>query len=198
MKKVHDRNANKFVVVLSRRFVLCTVVCAVFGAFGVGTCCRLLVRTTKRQKEHDALHYVSHSQIHGETAPGTISTSKIFDSETAALASFETTLLGGPIGVTKLTKEYDSEDDDDVGDDDDNDKVNGQSNHDSSGHHLSVDIHGVDKSILSSKKRLQCSMLEFAAGAKISLLSCHCLAHRAWNSCIGISLRSHVSFQTCK
>lgn len=93
----------------------------------------------------------------------------------------------------------DGDDEEDSSDDSSDDDENGQGTdeHLPNGHHLLVDIRGVDSAFLNSEERVATAMVRLIEEAGAILLSYHCHSLVPMGvSCIGVLLQSHVSVHT--
>lgn len=171
-------------VLVTRRFVLCSIACISFVAFGIGRECRLLLLECGTKPERQKTSgFVTSSQIQNEVEYDTVYSSKVLDLGQMAKASCESTLLG-PL-ARKVTTNEDKD---------------GRQKKEPSGYLLTIDMQDVEKSLLDSMDRLKEIILGLIENKAIpSMLSLHCQSyHPAFKSCVGISTDSHVVLNTCE
>ena len=169
-------------VQVTGRFVLCSIACASFLAFGIGRECRLLLDCENTLEKQKTPGFVTHSQIQeDEVELDTVYSSKVLDLGQIAKASCESTVLG-PLARKVSTKEDDEEE------------------REPSGYLLTIEMQDVEKSFLDSTNHLKEIILGLVENQGLPpMLSLHCQSyHPSFNSCIGISAESHVVMNTCK
>lgn len=198
-----SKDANRFVVHLSLRFLVCTVVYVTFIAFTIGFSSKLVLKQPKhgQRSAHVTSTTTTTTSVPrlflqplpspvlapGKHLPHFIYSSKTFEDGScmASESCFIRTTPHVAVNTSLIPQIIDEEQEFD------------DEEHAPAGHHLFVDIENVDRTFLNSEKRLADGMLTLVKRSGLTLLSYHC--HKlpsAGVSCIGVLLESHVSFHT--
>jgi S-adenosylmethionine decarboxylase proenzyme len=187
---------------LSTKFMVSSVAACSALAFGIGQVARMHLVPTMPLSQQQQVAKGRNSQIdmptpialQGKEIPGTIYTSKNFDSRKSAtifsqwLQKDPNSAIPEPINerlanLNETTTAHEEEDDDEE--------------HLPAGQHLLVDMDNIEADFLDSEGRLATAMVDLVNDSGLTLLSYHCHGLTpAGVSCAGVLLESHVSFHT--
>jgi S-adenosylmethionine decarboxylase proenzyme len=220
-----ESSKHQYVVLVSKGFVILSVLSSILVAFAVGRTARVLLLEDSRAGVviSNAAPLAALAEPlkkmaslpdpvlkAGKTAQPTQYTSKTFD--TTMSASSQSRWIVTKDGREKCVNlsshdgecEYDRVFSPDMttrtcdGDKEECDNDSGKEQiHLPAGQHLLMDIENVNKEFLDSEERLANAMLELLDNCDLTLLSYHC--HKlepSGVSCAGVLLESHVSFHT--
>jgi len=211
-------------VLISKRFVVLSLLSCILVAFAVGRTARMLLlvnpqnrllqiigsETAIKNKQEassprGAMKSLPDPKMKdGKFPPETLYTSKTFG--TGSTASSQSRWIVTDAGTENCVDlpehecpappSYDKNDSNIMdGDGDDDDDDDDE--HLPAGQHLLLDIENVDRSFLNSEERLAHAMLELVGECGLTLLSYHCHKMVPMGvSCAGVLLESHVSFHT--
>jgi len=218
IEKVSPRN-EKYMVLISKRFVILSVLSCILVAFSVGRTARMILLVNPQNRllvlgndimnkndqhgkyeDGPAMRSLPEPKMKdGKVPPQTEYTSKTFDTTKSASTQSrwvvtdagEKNCEGLSVNDCVASPNIEDEDEDERED-------NGQ--HEMylpAGQHLLLDIENVDRNFLNSEERLAHAMLKLIDECGLTLLSYHC--HKMIPlgvSCAGVLLESHVSFHT--
>ena len=207
-KKAGGPPPRPYLVLVSNRFIVLTLISSILVAFAIGRTARiflldlpqralleqqlLLLGGAEKDKGKQIRNLPTPILPQGKQLPRTSYTSKNFN--TARASSTNSRWVLAEVGPGNSTddecKAYVKEEEGDNNDDDDEE-------HFPSGQHLLVDLEYVDSRFLNSEERLAEAMINLVNQCGLTLLSYHC--HQlvpSGVSCVGVLLESHVSFHT--
>ena len=193
-----EDDLSLFIVQVTPRFLVCSLIPCILVAFAVGKTARTLMleeqvaqvvgpkQTVEDSRDHTGLPTPILKE--GKVMPHTTYSSRNFDTSKSAPDS-RFVIDDGANHIASVS----------ISADDllNNIDVVDEAEHLSEGQHLLIDIANVDSSFLASEERLADAMVELIDECDLTLLSyhCHSLTKRGV-SCAGILLESHVSFHT--
>lgn len=196
-----------FIVLISRRFIVLTLLSSVLLAFAIGQLARVLIENTFQKQLQQILGEFTHSssvmdlpspsQRDGKVPPKTQDTAKFFDTARSAINSrWIATDDGKDDCLASPSNDQEHQSCELSSSSPTCDEEEGL-DHLPKGQHLLMDIEHVDGEFLDSEKRLAKAMLDLVGECGLILLSYHCHGlYPAGVSCAGVLLESHVSFHT--
>ena len=190
------KDLGPFHVSVTRRFLFLTLIGSSAISFLVGHSCRqFLLSERKSGDKGDVSFMKSQAALHspvppeGQEIPDFVYTGHTF--QDGFSRSSDSVFLARIHGTEKnILKPSDCAEEEE-------DKPTLVENHHPTGRQLLVDIENVDGTFLNSESQLADAMIELVGRTGMTMLSYHC--HRLFPvgvSCIGILLKSHVSFHT--
>jgi S-adenosylmethionine decarboxylase proenzyme len=209
-------------VVISKKFVVSSLLSSILLAFMVGRTARVMILIDPRIKGNfgivDSVTAPSLPVMAvlpdpvlkaGKTAPPTQYMSKTFDTTLSASTQSrwivtdegrkQSANISGQTDQCAVPPKMspDGAEVEPAPGDDSNDDKDDEEEHLPAGQHLLMDIEHVDSDFLNSEQRLAAAMLELVDECGLTLLSYHCHKLKPQGvSCAGVLLESHVSFHT--
>jgi len=223
-KKVNkntDEPDDKYNVLISKRFVVLSLLSCVLAAFAVGRTARMLLLVNPQKQllqmsrasmgmvdDNDTMMAKEESYLlpmktlpdpkmrDGKHPPETIYTSKTFG-KPGATGSSQSRWIVTDAGKEQCVDLPDHECPNNNTPPPVDSNITDGEVHLPAGQHLLLDIENVDGSFLNSEERLAHAMLELVGECGLTLLSYHCHKMVPMGvSCAGVLLESHVSFHT--
>jgi S-adenosylmethionine decarboxylase proenzyme len=210
----------EFLVMVSMRFIILSVLSSMLVAFAVGQTARRILLANPKQRFDDSQQHLLLEQSttssggmvildlpdpvmkNGKVAPITEYFSKTFDTtrSSSTQSRWVVTAAGKQqpqcVDDCKPTEQSSSAPFVDLKDAPAMEDTEGES-HLPAGQHLLMDIENVNEAFLNSEKRLAHAMLNLVDVCGLTLLSYHCHTLIPMGvSCAGVLLESHVSFHT--
>ncbi|VEU39178.1 unnamed protein product [Pseudo-nitzschia multistriata] len=206
-----EPSSSKYLVLISKRFVLLSLLSCILAAFAVGRTARILLLVNPQKVAIQAYNDQVTGQAtkkspaamktlpdptmrDGKVPPETLYTSKAFGSgsTTSSQSRWIVTEEGRENCVDLPEHECPAPPSPNVDEGSGDDEI-----HLPAGQHLLMDIENVDGIFLNSEERLAHAMLELVGECGLTLLSYHCHKMVPMGvSCAGVLLESHVSFHT--
>jgi S-adenosylmethionine decarboxylase proenzyme len=204
---------SPFVVRVTQRFIILSLVSCILAAFAVGRTARILliINPQKELRKQQALllnantpdDHPSRMKLptpilrEGKEVPSTLYSSKNFD--TARSASINSRWVVTEVGHQQCVDQpVDGSCEPPKSAEAAPESADGEEGeHFPEGEHLLIDIAHVDSGFLNSEERLAHAMLDLVNECGLTLLSYHCHSLTPMGvSCAGVLLESHVSFHT--
>jgi S-adenosylmethionine decarboxylase proenzyme len=210
--KKDDEEPDKYRVLVSKRFVVLSLLACILAAFAVGRTARMLLLVnpqkeilqmsraiadeTKEESSLPAMKTLPDPKMkEGKFAPETVYTSKTFG--TGSTGSSQSRWIVTEEGKEQCVDLPEHECPSKQPPSTDVSTNETGEVHLPAGQHLLLDIENVDGSFLNSEERLAHAMLELVGECGLTLLSYHCHKMVPMGvSCAGVLLESHVSFHT--
>lgn len=211
-----DDEPDKFRVLVSKRFVVLSLLACILSAFAVGRTARMLLLVNpqkqllemqrqavsdagndkKKQSSLPAMKTLPDPKMKdGKNPPETIYTSMTFG--TGSTASSQSRWIVTEAGKEQCVDLPEHECPSKQAPPVENNTDGADAVHLPAGQHLLLDIENVDGAFLNSEERLAHAMLELVGECGLTLLSYHCHKMVPMGvSCAGVLLESHVSFHT--
>lgn len=202
---------DTYLVLVSKRFVVLSLLSCILVALAVGRTARMLLLVNNNEAikayndQGNQQAAISSSPVamktlpdpkmkDGKVPPETLYTSKTFG--TGNTASSQSRWIVTETGKENCVDLPDHQCPVPPSVDEDEDNTDDEI-HLPAGQHLLMDIENVDASFLNSEERLAHAMLKLVSECGLTLLSYHCHAMVPMGvSCAGVLLESHVSFHT--